>query len=134
MTASITYEGDLHCNAIHLQSNSVIETDAPTDNRGKGQKFSPTDTLCVSLGTCIITTMAIKATEMNIDLKGATIQVTKHMQPNPRRVSQADIIVKLPIGLEVDEKNKSILEMIGNNCPVAKSIHPDLKVNISYQW
>ena len=134
MTASIRYLGDLRCSATHLQSGTVIETDAPTDNRGKGEKFSPTDTLCVSLGTCIITTMALKANEMNIDLKGATIDITKHMQPNPRRVAQADVIIKLPPGLEVSEKDKTLLQNIGNNCPVAKSIHPDLKVNIRYQW
>ena len=72
MTASIIYQGDLRCKATHLQSGTVVETDAPTDNRGKGEKFSPTDILCVSLATCIITTMALKARDMNIELKDIT--------------------------------------------------------------
>jgi uncharacterized OsmC-like protein len=132
MTASISYLGDLRCSATHLQSGTAIETDAPTDNRGKGEKFSPTDTLCVALGTCIITTMALKANDMNIDLKGTTIDITKHMQPNPRRVAQVDVTLKLPV--KATEQERSLLETIGNNCPVAKSIHPDMKLNIHYLW
>lgn len=132
MTASISYLGDLRCSATHLQSGTTIETDAPTDNRGKGEKFSPTDTLCVALGTCIITTMALKANDMNIDLRGTRIDITKHMQPNPRRVAQVDVTLKLPV--QTGDQEKSLLETIGNNCPVAKSIHPDMKLNIHYEW
>jgi putative redox protein len=84
MTASIKYHGDLRCSAIHLQSRTVIETDVPTDNRGKGEKFSPTDLPGVSLGTCIITSISIKAADLNIDLKGTGTDVTKHMVNNPR--------------------------------------------------
>jgi len=134
MTASISYLGDLRCSATHLQSGTIIETDAPTDNRGKGEKFSPTDTLCVALGTCIITTMAIKANDMQIDLKGTTLEITKHMKPDPRRVAQADVIIKLPKDLRITDKEKTLLESIGNNCPVAKSIHPDILANIRYEW
>jgi uncharacterized OsmC-like protein len=134
MTASIFYEGNLRCRATHLQSGTVIESDAPTDNHGKGEKFSPTDLLCVSLGTCIITTIAIKATDLNIDLKYTTIEVTKHMLNDPRRVGQVDVNVKFPRSFTVDEKDKLLLERTGNNCPVAKSIHPDIKVNIAYKW
>ena len=134
MTASILYQGDLRCGATHLQSDTVIESDAPTDNHGKGEKFSPTDLLCVSLGTCIITTIAIKAADLNIDVKGTTIEVTKHMLNDPRRVGQVDVNVKFPGLFTVDEKDKVVLEKTGNNCPVAKSIHPDIKVNIDYEW
>ena len=134
MTASIFYEGKLRCRSTHLQSGTVIESDAPTDNHGKGEKFSPTDLLCVSLGTCIITTIAIKATDLNIDLKYTTIEVTKHMLNDPRRVGQVDVNVKFPGLFTVDEKDKVVLEKTGNNCPVAKSIHPDIKVNIDYEW
>ena len=134
MTASINYLGDLRCSVTHIQSGTVIETDAPTDNRGKGEKFSPTDTLCVALGTCIITTMAIKAKDMNIDLKGATIEVTKYMKPDPRRVAQADVIIKFPQSSIANNEEKAFLENVGNNCPVAKSIHPDIVVNIRYDW
>jgi putative redox protein len=133
MTASIIYQGDLRCKATHLQSGTVVETDAPTDNRGKGEKFSPTDILCVSLATCIITTMALKARDMNIELKDTKIDVTKHMLKDPRRVAQIDVTIHFP-QLQLDAKDKLILERTGNNCPVTKSLHPDLKTNIEYNW
>jgi uncharacterized OsmC-like protein len=133
MTASIVYQGDLRCQATHLQSGTVIETDAPTDNRGKGEKFSPTDTLCVSLATCLITTMALKARDMNIELKNTKVDVTKHMLKDPRRVGQIDITIHFT-RLQLDDDQKTILEKTGNNCPVAKSLHPDLKTNIEYNW
>ncbi len=133
MTASIIYQGDLRCKATHLQSGTVVETDAPTDNRGKGEKFSPTDILCVSLATCIITTMALKARDMNIELKDTKINVTKHMLKDPRRVAQIDVTIHFP-QLQLDAKDKLILERTGNNCPVTKSLHPDLKTNIEYNW
>ena len=133
MTASIIYQGDLRCSATHIQSNTIIETDAPTDNRGRGEKFSPTDSLCVALATCIITTMAIKARDNNIELKDTRIDITKHMLKDPRRIGQIDIAIHFP-QLNLGEEQKSILEMTGNNCPVAKSIHPDLKTNIEYNW
>lgn len=133
MTASIIYRGELRCQATHLQSGTIIETDAPTDNRGKGEKFSPTDTLCVALATCIITTMALKASNMNIELKDTKIDVTKYMLKDPRRVGQIDVAIHFP-ALQLNEEQKNILETTGNNCPVAKSLHPDLKVNIEYNW
>ena len=133
MTASIIYEGDLRCSATHLQSGTVIETDAPTDNRGKGEKFSPTDSLCVALGTCIITTMALKARDMNIELKDTKIEITKHMLKDPRRVGQIDVTLHFP-NLGLNEEQRSTLETTGNNCPVAKSLHPDLNMNIQYKW
>ncbi|MEO6453989.1 MAG: OsmC family protein [Ginsengibacter sp.] len=134
MTASIKYLGDLRCTAIHLKSGSIIETDAPADNRGKGEKFSPTDLLCVSLGTCIITTIAIKAADINIDVRDTGLEITKHMLSDPRRVGQIDVTVKFLTSLSVNENDKIILERTGNNCPVAKSIHPDIKVHIVYEW
>jgi len=133
MTASIIYLGQLRCQATHLQSKTVIETDAPTDNRGKGEKFSPTDMLCVSLATCLITTMAIKADEMGINLKDSKVEVTKHMLKDPRRVGQVDITIHFP-ALQLDKQKQLLLETIANNCPVAKSLHPDLKTNIVYNW
>jgi len=133
MTASIIYQGDLRCSATHLQSGTVIETDAPTDNRGKGEKFSPTDTLCVALATCAITTMALRSWDMNIELKDTRIEVLKHMLKDPRRVGQIDVVIHFP-QLQLDEEQRSILESAGNNCPVAKSLHPDLKLNIEYRW
>lgn len=134
MTASIIYKGDLRCEATHLQSGSITETDAPTDNRGKGERFSPTDLLCVSLGTCIITTMGIKASDMGIDLKDTKMEVTKHMLPDPRRVGGIDVIIHLPTGLNLEEKDRLILERTGDNCPVQKSISSAMEVNIKYNW
>ncbi|QGW27826.1 OsmC family protein [Phnomibacter ginsenosidimutans] len=134
MTASLIYNGALRCTAVHNQSGSGIETDAPTDNRGKGERFSPTDLTATSLGLCLITTMAIKATDMGIELAGATVDVQKHMSKEPpRRIVKIEVWVKLP-ALEITDKDRQILEAAGNACPVARSLHPDLEQVISYQW
>jgi putative redox protein len=134
MTATVLYKGDLRCECTHLQSGTVIETDAPTDNKGKGERFSPTDTVCVALATCVITTMGIKANDMNIDLAGTAIHVTKHMIADPRRIGKIDVILNFPATLQLNEKDKTILQRVGDNCPVTKSLHPDLVVNIEYHW
>jgi len=132
MTATIQYEGDLRCSAQHLQSGTIVETDAPSDNRGKGERFSPTDLVCTALATCMATTMAIKANVMDIELKGLTIAVTKNMQSDPRRISKIDVKVSFPTSLVLEEKEKIILQRTGDNCPVVKSLHPDLILNIEY--
>ena len=132
MTASITYTGNLRCEAVHLQSSSQIETDAPTDNRGKGERFSPTDLLCVSLATCMLTTMGIKAADMNVDISNSKADVTKHMANDPRRVVKIQVTVSLP--KNINEKERLILERTGNNCPVAKSVHPDIELVLKYNW
>jgi uncharacterized OsmC-like protein len=132
MTASIVYKGHLRCECTHLQSGTVIETDAPTDNRGKGERFSPTDTLCVALATCVVTTMALKANDMGIDLDGTSIAITKHMLSEPRRIGKIEVILSFPETLLLEEKDRIILQRIGDNCPVAKSLNPDLEVNIVY--
>ncbi len=133
MTASVIYKGDLRCECTHLQSGTVTETDAPTDNRGKGERFSPTDTVCVALATCMITTMGIRAADMQIDLSGTRIDVTKHMLSDPRRIGKIDVNLHLPAaGLE--EKDRLVLQKIGDNCPVMKSLHPDLEVAVAYNW
>lgn len=134
MTASIIYKGDLRCECTHLQSGTLIETDAPTDNRGKGERFSPTDTLCVALATCIVTTMALKANDMNINLAGTKIDVTKHMIADPRRIGKIDIVLHFDSILHLEEKDKTILKRVGDNCPVAKSLHPNLEIDITYNW
>ena len=134
MTANVIYKGTLRCQATHLQSGSIIETDAPTDNRGKGERFSPTDLLCVSLATCIITTMGIKASDMDIDLTNTMVDVTKHMLAEPRRVGKIEVNLRFEKLLILEEKDKTILERMGNNCPVTKSLHPDMEVIIKYNW
>lgn len=133
MTATIVYQGQLRCECTHLQSGTVIETDAPTDNRGKGERFSPTDTLCVALATCAVTTMALKANDMGIDLAGTSIAVTKHMLSEPRRIGRIDVILTFPETLQLEDKDRIILQRVGDNCPVVKSLHPDLDVRIEYQ-
>ncbi len=132
MTASITYQGNLRCEAVHLQSSSSIETDAPTDNRGKGERFSPTDLLCVSLATCMLTTMGIKAADMNVDITHSKAEVKKHMANDPRRVAKIEVTVSLPEN--INEKERLILERTGNKCPVAKSVHPDIELVLKYHW
>jgi putative redox protein len=132
MTATIVYQGDLRCECTHLQSGTTIETDAPTDNRGKGERFSPTDTVCVALATCIITTMGIRAIDMGVDLSGTKIDVTKHMLSEPRRIGKIEIILHLPAGIST--KDQEIFQKIGDNCPVMKSLHPDLAVDATYHW
>ncbi len=134
MTATIVYEGNLRCTCTHLQSGTVTETDAPTDNRGKGERFSPTDTVCVALATCIITTMAIKANDMEIELANTNISVTKHMLSDPRRIGKIDVVLDFTDSLQLDEKDRIILQRTGDNCPVMKSLHPDLEVHVEYNW
>ena len=133
MTATIIYKGDLRCECTHLQSGTVIETDAPTDNRGKGERFSPTDTLCVALATCMITTIGIRAADMQIDLSNTKIDVTKHMLSEPRRIGKIEITANFP-PLNLPEKDRMVLQKIGDNCPVVKSLHPDLEIVARYNW
>jgi putative redox protein len=134
MTGSIIYKGHLRCQATHLQSGSIIETDAPTDNRGKGERFSPTDLLCVSLATCIVTTIGLKAADMHIDLSDTKMEVTKHMLSDPRRVGKVEINIQFPSTLQLQEKEKIIFQRVGDNCPVKKSLHPDVEVVVEYIW
>jgi putative redox protein len=134
MTATILYEGNLRCNAQHLQSGNTIETDAPTDNRGKGERFSPTDLVCTALATCMITTMAMKATDMGIELKGAEISVQKHMLADPRRIGKIDVHLSFPASLKLEEKDRIILQRVGDHCPVVRSLNPDLVINTVYSW
>lgn len=134
MTASVVYRGNLRCECTHLQSGTIIETDAPTDNRGKGERFSPTDTVCVALATCIITSIALRAEDSQIDLSGTRIEVTKHMLSNPRRIGKVEIILHFSKTLQITDEDKALLQHVGDNCPVAKSLHPDLDIFIDYRW
>ncbi|MEN9963093.1 MAG: hypothetical protein RL582_188 [Bacteroidota bacterium] len=133
MTATIVYEGELRCTCTHIQSGSIIETDAPTDNHGKGERFSPTDTVCIALGTCIITTMGIKAQSMGLELKGAKLSVSKHMVANPRRIGKIEVTLEIP-GNGISEDDRILLQRVGDMCPVKASLHPDLETIILYHW
>lgn len=134
MTAEIIYKDELRADCKHLQSGSVIETDAPTDNKGKGERFSPTDLVAAALGSCIITTIAIKTEDMGIDLTGTKIEVSKVMYAEPRRIGEIKVGVYFPKTLNLDEKQKTIIERIAHTCPVSKSLHPDLKQIISFNY
>lgn len=134
MTSSIVYKGELRTAATHLQSNTTIETDAPLDNQGKAERFSPTDLVATALGSCMMTIMGIKARDMGIDLTGVKIDIQKHMKADPRRVSAVDVHFHFPAQLQTDEKQRVILQNAALTCPVAKSLHPDIEQNIVFNW
>ncbi len=136
MTSTVVYNGGLRTTCTHLRSGSSFETDAPVDNNGKGERFSPTDLMATSLATCMITVMGIKARTMGFDLDGVKIEVLKIMKSDPRRVGGIDLIFHFPDPLkDVDEKTKSILKQTGNTCPVQLSIHPDIEVKVDWgEW
>jgi len=131
-TSKVTYLGDLRTSSIHLQSDSEIISDAPTDNNGKGEAFSPTDTVANGLATCMFTVMGIKARDMNIDFSGATAEVTKIMAADPRRISE--IHITFDMKMTADDKTKTILERTAETCPVNMSLHPDIKRVIVFNW
>lgn len=133
MTSTVIYNNDLRTTCTHIKSGSFFETDAPVDNNGKGEKFSPTDLLATSLGTCMLTVMGIKARTMGFDLNDIKVEVLKTMKADPRRVSGIDLTFHIPDALQsIDERSKAILKDIGENCPVMKSIHPDIEVKINW--
>src|SRR6476620_10481719 len=125
MTSIVVYEGELRTNCTHLRSQSAMETDAPVDNNGKGERFSPTDLLATSLASCMVTVMGIKARSLGFDLNGVKVEVEKSMKAEPRRVSGINLTFHIPETLKsLDDKQKHILRNIGDTCPVMKSIHP----------
>ena len=133
MTATGTYNSNLRTTCLHLQSGSSFETDAPSDNKGQGARFSPTDLIATGLGACLITTMGIKAESMEIKLDGAKVEVTKVMMAEPRRIGKIIIAVTMP-SLNLDDHTKEILEKVGRTCPVERSLHPDMELDISFTW
>lgn len=132
-TASIKYIGNLRTEAIHLKSGQQIITDAPTDNQGKGEAFSPTDLVCTALGACILTTMGIAGNTHGIDIVGATADITKHMAPHPRRIVKIDVVITFPPST-YSQKDKTILERTAHTCPVAVSLHPDIEQNVEFVY
>jgi uncharacterized OsmC-like protein len=133
MTSTVEYNGALRTTCTHLQSGSSFETDAPVDNNGLGQRFSPTDLLATSLAACMVTVMGIKARSMGFDLDGLKTEVLKIMKSEPRRVGGIEVVFHIPDHLkEVDEKTKTILKNTGETCPVIKSIHPEIEVKLDW--
>lgn len=134
MTSSVTYSGELRTLATHLQSGSQIETDAPTDNQGKGERFSPTDLIGTSLAACMLTTIAIKARDLETKLKGCSCKTEKIMSAAPRKISGIKIIFNWPDNTVFNADEKSRIEDIAWTCPVKESIHPDIKLHVDFNW
>lgn len=132
MTSKVTYLGELRTSSIHLQSGNEIISDAPLDNNGKGEAFSPTDTVANALASCMFTIMGIKARDMEINIEGSTAGVTKVMQSDPRKIARIEIVFQMVA--EADEKVRTILERAALTCPVYLSLHPDIVKDVKFNW
>ena len=132
MTSKVTYLGDLRTSSIHLQSGAEILSDAPLDNNGKGEAFSPTDTVANALASCMMTVMGIKARELEIDLQGSIAAVTKVMSTDPRRIGAIEILFEMSGVVAV--KNKIILERVAMTCPVFESLNAEIEKRINFNW
>jgi len=132
MTSKITYLGELRTTSVHLQSGTEILSDAPTDNHGRGEAFSPTDLVANALGSCMISIMAIKSKDLSLDLIGSTLEITKVMQSEPRKI--AKIVVVLNMSVAADQKSKTILERAALTCPVFLSLHPEIEKEVTFNW
>lgn len=131
-TATVIYQGSLRTAATHQASQNQIITDAPIDNHGKGEAFSPTDLVATALASCMMTIMGIKAHEMNIDLSGMHASVEKIMSASPRRI--AEVIINIHIPQQLDNQTKQILQGVAHACPVAQSVHPEMLQNVSFSY
>ena len=128
----VFYEGNLRTRAVHEESGVSIETDAPKDNQGKGEKFSPTDLLVTSLGTCVLTLVGIAARKKNLDLSGLRADIEKEMASHPRRIGR--IIVQVYCPQVFNSEDTAVLEHAGRECPVHKSLSPNLEQVINFHW
>ena len=132
-TSTVTYNGSLRTTAVHLKSGKTIITDAPTDNNGKGEAFSPTDLVATALASCMITIMGIRASKMNLNIDGTKAEIQKIMSSNPRRIAEVVINVTMPDN-NFSEKDRTILEKAARTCPVALSLHSDTLQTIHFSW
>lgn len=132
MTSKVTYLGDLRTSSIHLQSGNEIISDAPIDNNGKGEAFSPTDTVANALASCMMTVMGIKSRDLNVDLAGSVAEVTKIMNAEPRRIGAIEVVFNM--NTAVDQKNKTILERTAMTCPVFLSLNLEIEKRITFNW
>jgi len=133
-TAETVYLGDLRTAATHVQSQTTIITDAPIDNQGKGEAFSPTDLLATSLTSCMLTIMGISAKAHNISLGEIKASTTKIMQANPRKVAEIKVVFNFPEGISYTHHQKALLQKAAETCPVYLSLHPDIKKEITFNW
>ncbi|NRS89195.1 putative OsmC-like protein [Flavobacterium sp. 7E] len=132
MTSKVTYLGGLRTSSIHVSSGSEIMSDAPLDNNGKGEAFSPTDTVANALASCMMTIMGIKAGDLSVEMAGTTAEVTKIMNAEPRRIGAIEIIFNL-VGTN-NNKERTILERAAMACPVFLSLHPEIEKQITFNW
>lgn len=129
----LEYEGDLHCKAVHGPSGAELSTDAPSDNQGRGESFSPTDLVATALGTCMLTVMGIMAKTLNIDITGSSAVVEKEMTTTtPRRIQSLTVRIHIPGALNLENRQK--LGRAAHTCPVHKSLHPDIQIPIEFTW
>lgn len=135
MTSEIRYTSELRTIAVHLQSGTVIETDAPKDNLGKGEKFSPTDLVATALGSCMLSIMAIAGRTHSIDVDNSRAEIEKIMIADPqRRIAEIKVAIYFPEGKEYSDKERKIMEHAAMTCPVFLSLHPDTKKTVSFNW
>ncbi len=132
MTSKVTYLGDLRTECVHLKSNANFITDAPVDNNGKGEAFSPTDTVATALASCMLTIIGIKAKDHDLDIVGTKAEVTKTMTADPRRISKIEVVISFPSSY--DEKGTKLIERSAKTCPVLYSLHPDIELDISFKY
>ncbi len=126
------YEGEKHCHLTHGPSKNNIQTDAPKDNNGRGEAFSPTDLLAASLGSCMLTVMGIYADNHGISIKGSSFRVLKEMAASPRKVSSLTVEIKMPASLS--QKDRETLQRVAETCPVKLSLHPDIHIPLSFDY
>ena len=132
MTSTVTYLGNLRTKSLHVKSGDSYLTDAPVDNNGKGEAFSPTDTVATGLAGCMLTVMGIKAEQLNVNLKNTKAEVIKTMAADPRRISKVEVRLYFPENY--DEKTRKILENTARTCPVAQSLHPNIEQVIEFNF
>src|SRR5690606_16409368 len=133
-TIKTEYLGELRTRATHVKSGNAMVTDAPVDNQGKGEAFSPSDLLVTALTSCMITIMGIAAKEYNINLDGVKAETVKIMSSNPRRVSRVEIVIDFPNGQSYSEKERIILEKVAKTCTIIESLHPDMEKELKFNW
>ena len=132
-TVKSSYQGNLRTKAVHLKSGNTIITDAPTDNHGRGEAFSPTDLTCASLGSCMMTIIGIRAQKHNIALEGLTADITKHMSSQPRKIAKIEVAFRLE-STDATEEQLEMLKEAARTCPVALSLNPDIEQVVSFTF
>ena len=133
VNVQIEYQGDLHCKATHGPSGTELNTDAPKDNQGRGESFSPTDLVATALGSCMLTIMGIAARTLCVDISGARAEVAKEMTATaPRRIERLTVRIHVPHALSAEDQEK--LERAARACPVHRSLHPEIEIPIEFTW